>query len=217
MRVMQCWDDGDVDDIKLVAILKRHKAKATFNINPGGWKSERRLGHVRDGYQVWRLSLDEMKDVYKGFRVAGHSMTHPNLTKIDPKWALAELVECRLYIEEHFGFKDCGMAYPGGNYDDAVKSLVKKAGYVYARTVENVDLKLNVDDPMALKSNCHFMSPEFWERFERVKAVDGDFYFWGHTFEIRDEPKLWNELEGKIAKISADPKVQWIDVIDMFI
>jgi peptidoglycan/xylan/chitin deacetylase (PgdA/CDA1 family) len=74
MRVMQCWDDGDVDDIRLVEILKRYKAKATFNINPGGWKSERRVGHVRNGYEVWKLSLDEMKDVYKGFMVAGHTM-----------------------------------------------------------------------------------------------------------------------------------------------
>ena len=141
---MQCWDDGDVDDIKLVEILKRHKAKATFNINPGGWKSERHVGHVRNGYEVWKLSLDEMKDVYKGFRVAGHTMTHPILTKIDPKWAMTELVECKKYIEENFGFKEMGMAYPCGPYNDAVKELVRKAGYLYSRVVENVDLKLNV-------------------------------------------------------------------------
>ena len=24
MRIMQCWDDGDVDDIRLVEILKKH-------------------------------------------------------------------------------------------------------------------------------------------------------------------------------------------------
>ena len=42
MRIMQCWDDGDVDDIRLVEILKKHGAKATFNICPGGIKSERR-------------------------------------------------------------------------------------------------------------------------------------------------------------------------------
>lgn len=218
MRVMQCWDDGDVDDIKLVEILKRHEAKATFNINPGGWKSERRLGHKFKGeYDVWKLSLDEMKDVYRGFRVAGHTMTHPTLTKIDPEWALVELVECKKYIEEHFGFKECGMAYPNGPYDDAVKELVRQAGYRYSRTVENVDFKLNVEDPMALKTHCHFSHADFWDKYAKVREADGDFYFWGHTFELMGDQKRWDDLEAMIAKISEDAKAQWIDVIDLFV
>jgi peptidoglycan-N-acetylglucosamine deacetylase len=217
MRVMQCWDDGDVDDIRLIEILKRYKAKATFNINPGGWKSERRLGHVRNGYEVWKLSLDEMKDVYKGFRVAGHTMTHPLLTKIDPKWAMVELVECRKFIEENFGFKEMGMAYPGGPYNDATKELVRKAGYLYSRTVENVDFKLNVEDPMALKTHAHYSHADFWDKFEKVRQADGDFYFWGHTFELRGDQKLWDDLERMIERISATPGVKWIDVVDMFI
>jgi len=61
MRIMQCWDDGDVDDIRLVEILKKHGARATFNINPGGWKSKRREAHRFKGtYQVHKLALDEM-------------------------------------------------------------------------------------------------------------------------------------------------------------
>lgn len=219
MRVMQCWDDGDVDDIKLVEILKRHKAKATFNVNPGGWKSERRLGHLRNGYEVWKLSLDEMKDVYKGFRVAGHTMTHPSLPKIDPEWAMAELVECKKAIERHFGFKETGMAYPGGgvNYDPAVKELARKAGYVYARTTKNSELLLNADDPLELKPQCHFSHADFWEKFEKVRQLDGDFYFWGHAFELLGEQKAWDELERKIERISSAPGVEWIDVIDLFI
>lgn len=218
MRVMQCWDDGDVDDIRLIGILKRHGAKATFNINPGGWKSERRVGHVRNGYEVWKLSLDEMKDVYKGFRVAGHTMTHPLLTKLDPEWAMAELVECRKYIERHFGFKEMGMAYPCGgvNYNDAVKELVRKAGYLYARTIENSALKLNVEDPMELKPQCHFSHPDFWDKFEKVRQIDGDFYFWGHTFELFGDQARWDALESMIERISSTPGVKWIDVVDMF-
>lgn len=219
MRVMQCWDDGDVDDIKLVEILKRHKAKATFNINPGGWKSERRIGHVRNGYEVWKLSLDEMKDVYKGFRVAGHTMTHPLLPKLDPEWAMVELVECRKFIERNFGFKEMGMAYPCGgvNYDSAVKELAKEAGYLYARTTENSDFLLNVGDPMALKPHAHFSHPDFWTKYEKVREADGDFYFWGHTFELFGDKKRWNDLEAMIAKISEDPKAEWIDVVDLFV
>ena len=218
MRIMQCWDDGDVDDIRLVEILKKHGAKATFNICPGGIKSERRVAHNFGGkYDVYRLTLDEMPEVYAGFCIGGHTMTHPLLSLIDPDWALTELVECKKYIANHFGQSDCGMAYPCGRYDDAVKELVRQAGYLYARTVGNVDLKLNTDDPMALHTNCHFLAPEFWTKFEAVKAIDGDFYFWGHAFELMGDDDRWRELDAMIGRLTDDPATEWIDVRDLFI
>lgn len=217
MRIMQCWDDGDVDDIRLVEILKKHGAKATFNICPGGIKSERRVAHHFGGkYDVYRLTLDEMPEVYAGFCIGGHTMTHPLLSLIDPDWALTELAECKKYIANHFGQSDCGMAYPCGRYDDAVKELVRQAGYLYARTVENADLKLNTDDPMALHTNCHFLAPDFWEKFEAVKAIDGDFYFWGHAFELMGDADRWRELDAMIGRLTDDPATEWIDVRDLF-
>ena len=217
MRIMQCWDDGDVDDIRLVGILKKHGAKATFNINPGGWKSERRIAHHFKGqYAVHRLTLDEMPQVYEGFCIGGHTMTHPLLNAIDPAWAVTELAECKRYIEKHFGQTTCGMAYPCGAYNDAVKELVRTAGYLYSRTTQNVDLELNVDDPMALKSNCHFLATNFWEKFEAVKAVDGDFYFWGHAFELMGDDARWQELDTKIGRLTDDPATEWINVRDLF-
>jgi len=104
-------------------------------------------------------------------------MTHPLLNAIDPALAYTELVECKRYIETHFGQTACGMAYPCGAYSDTVKEAVHKAGYLYSRTTKNVDLKLNLADPMALHTHCHFLAPNFWEKYDAVKAVDGDFYF----------------------------------------
>jgi peptidoglycan/xylan/chitin deacetylase (PgdA/CDA1 family) len=217
MRIMQCWDDGDVDDIRLVEILRKHGARATFNLNPGGSKSERRVAHrFKDEYAVYRLTLDEMPEVYDGFCIGGHTMTHPFLNSIDPDLALTELVECKRYIETHFGQTACGMAYPCGAYSDAVKALVRKAGYLYARTTENVMVDLNVDDPMALHTHCHFLAADFWDKFEAVKAVDGDFYFWGHTFELMGEDARWQSLDSMIGRLTDDPATEWIDVRDLF-
>lgn len=217
MRIMQCWDDGDVDDIRLVEILRKHGAKATFNICPGGAQSERRKAHDFGGqYDVYRLSLDEMPQVYEGFCIGGHTMTHPNLPAIDPELAFAELVDCKQAIETHFGQTACGMAYPCGQYDDAVKELVRKAGYLYARTVGNVELTLNAEDPMALHTHCHFLAATFWDRFEAVKAVDGDFYFWGHTFELMNDDARWQALDAMIGRLTDDPATEWIDVRDLF-
>ena len=35
MTVVQCWDDGVTTDLRLAEILRKHNAKATFNLNAG--------------------------------------------------------------------------------------------------------------------------------------------------------------------------------------
>lgn len=217
MRIMQCWDDGDVDDIRLVEILKKHGAKATFNIMPGGWTLERRLAHHFKGqYPVYRLTLDEMPHVYEGFCLGGHTMTHPDLVSIAPEWALTELAACRRFIETRFGQASCGMAYPYGKYNDRVKELVRQAGYLYARTTGKADRVLNLDDPMALHPTCHFLAADFWEKFEAVKAVEGDFYFWGHTYELMNNDARWQGLDDLIGRLTGDATTEWVDVRDLF-
>jgi peptidoglycan/xylan/chitin deacetylase (PgdA/CDA1 family) len=41
MKVVQCWDDGVTTDIKLIEILRRYNAKATFNLNAGLFEKTR--------------------------------------------------------------------------------------------------------------------------------------------------------------------------------
>ncbi len=219
MKIMQCWDDGVVNDKPLTELLRKYQAKATFNINPGiNPQHERQTGSwvYRDLFRVDRLSLDEMKDLYRGFKVAGHSMTHPHLTKVDATVLRRELVDCKAFVKEFFGQERCGFAYPFGDFNDPVKAAVKDAGFLYARTCVNIDGALPVDDPMALPSHCHFMSPDFWTKYEAVRAADGVFYFWGHSYEMMDDRKLWDEFESKLARIGNDPLAQWIDVVDLF-
>ncbi len=44
MKVIQCWDDGIADDVRLTGILRRYSAKATFSLNPGLTLEERSVG-----------------------------------------------------------------------------------------------------------------------------------------------------------------------------
>lgn len=219
MKIMQCWDDGVVNDVPLAALLRKYKAKATFNINPGINKRSERIegmGVFKGVFRVDRLSLDEMKELYKGFKIAGHTMTHPHPTQIPADRLKAEMVECKTFIRDFFGQDVCGFAYPYGEYDETVKKAVKDAGYLYARTTKNVDGVLPLDDPMELPAHCHFLSPDFWRKYEEVRKADGIFYFWGHSYEMMDDKALWDGFESKLAKISADPKAEWIDIIDLF-
>ena len=79
MKVLQSWDDGVVDDVRLTGLLRRYRARATFNLNPGLHRPGRSFSW-RYGYkEVWRLGRDELVEVYAGFEIANHSLTHPNL------------------------------------------------------------------------------------------------------------------------------------------
>ena len=57
-------------------------------------------------------------------------------------------------------------------------------------------------------------NPDFWTIFEKAKET-GVFYFWGHSYEMMDEKKLWQETEEKLKRLDADPDVVWVDVIDL--
>ena len=76
IKVCQCWDDGVLNDIKVVELCRKYNAKATFNLNPGKHKAASR---VTDGWQFkdyypGRLAWNEVKSVYEGFEVASHGM-----------------------------------------------------------------------------------------------------------------------------------------------
>lgn len=214
MTVVQCWDDGVSADIRVAETLRKHGAKGTFNLNPGLHKRQRSPGWKYKDTDVSRLGWDEVRSVYDGFTIANHTATHPHLEQLEPEDARRNIVEGRDRLQQHFGQPVRGFAYPYGTYNATVMELVREAGHAYARTVKNVDSPVPPEDPMTFHSNCHFLAPDFWERYERARA-GGVFYFWGHSYEIINEA-MWDAFDRQIERISADSSARWADVVDLF-
>ncbi len=215
MTVVQCWDDGVTTDVRLVEILRRYRAKATFNLNAGLHQKQRKPGWTYKNTEVWRLGWDEMRELYSGFTIANHSLTHPQLQLMSVEAARRDIVEGRERLRQFFGQPILGFAYPGGTYNEAVMKLVREAGHVYARTVRNVDYPFPPEDAMAFHPCCHFRAPDLLARYEKAKK-NGVFYFWGHSYEMITEA-MWVECEEIIAHISADPEARWGNVVDLFV
>ncbi len=214
MVVVQCWDDGVTTDIRLVEILRSYGAKATFNLSAGLHQRERRFGWRHAGTEVRRLGLDDMRWVYQGFAVANHSLTHPYLDRMAPEAARADIQEGRHRLEQLFGQTVRGFAYPFGAYNDAVMEMVRETGHLYARTGHRVETVFPPQEAMAFHPSCHFLSPDFWARYEAAKPK-GVFYFWGHSYEMVTEA-MWQAFESTISGISADPSTRWGEVVDLF-
>jgi peptidoglycan/xylan/chitin deacetylase (PgdA/CDA1 family) len=215
IKLVQCWDDGVLDDIPLVEILRKHRAAASFNLNLGLHRHERYCGpkKFKDVKDVYKLALPELKEVYEGFTVANHTLRHPFLTRIPIEQARQEIEEGRDALEELFGYRVDGFAYPYGDQNAEIRDLVRSAGHVYARAVTTTRSVFPPEDPMDFKPSCHFLAGNFWDEFEAARASHGVFYFWGHSYEIVTEED-WRAFDEKIERLSAEG--EWISLPSLF-
>ena len=217
MKVCQCWDDGVLNDVKVAELCRKYNAKATFNLNPAFHYKNIRITETwkyRPDYSPGRLAWSELKSVFAGFEVASHGMGHLDATMVDAKVFVADAVAARNVLEDYFQ-KECrGFAWPSGRYTLECCQLMHEAGFAYGRTVENVESILPCQDFLQLSCNCHFQNPDFWNIFEKARP-SGVFYFWGHSYEMMEDPVLWAEYEDKLRRLNDDPEVEWINVIDL--
>ncbi|MBE6356058.1 MAG: hypothetical protein E7058_02970 [Lentisphaerae bacterium] len=218
IKVAQCWDDGVLNDIKLTELLRKYNAKATFNLNPALHRYAERNPEgykFRGIYYAGKLAWNEVTDVYEGFDVASHTMCHCNAGIVDDKVFFTDAVGAKNILEDLFQKPCTGFAWPCGRYTEKTADMLLEAGFTYGRTVENTDRVSAFSHPMILHSSCHFQDDNFWQAFEKAKTTDGIFYFWGHSYEMMDDPELWADFENKLRRLSEDPEVVWIPTTDL--
>jgi len=193
------YDDGVVQDIRLIGIMNKYGIKGTFNINTGLYLAEDAERKEFKG----RMKLSEAKELYigSGQEVAVHALTHPFLEKMKDDEILYEIMEDRKNIEREYGTIARGMAYPFGTYSNEVIACLEKCGICYSRTVKST---CNFDLPerwLALDPTCHHNNPrlmelakDFAEGKPRYHNHNWLFYLWGHSYEF-DNNDNWNVIE----------------------
>ena len=167
------------------------------------------------GFQPGRVGLDNYIKVYGDFKVASHCWKHEVAGRCPHEEFMEGAIKAREWLENKFQRPCPGFAWPCSGITDETIADLKAAGFKYARATPNtVDLSENTD-VMNLKPNCHFMARDFFDKYEQAKNGCGLFYFWGHTYEMLDYDRLYQQLEAKIKFISNDEEAEWIDVLDL--
>jgi len=215
MKVLQCWDDGVVNDLRLTELLRRQGVKATFCLTPGLYQEERSFGWISEGREIWRLGIHELQAVYHGFEICSHSMTHPYLPDLTGSQLDWEIKASRDLLENLFSRPIRGFCYPFNAYNDSVLAAVRSAGYLWARGGQEGEAVYPPVDPLAFHPSCHFLDPEFWRKYGRAKEREDVFFFWGHSYELNSE-SLWDDFEQRIETIRSDGAVEWSFVNDLF-
>lgn len=215
-----CWDDGVETDIRLVELLHKYNARATFNINFGlhyknyrrtcGWQFESNPSFVNKF-----LSLNEMPQIYRGFEIAAHGYFHADCAKVPTAEYVVDATDDRRALEDLFQQKVEGFVYGCGRYTKAAADALAAADFLYGRTTETANCVCDCGNPLLLSPSAHFLHAHFMDKFEQAGRSNGVFYFWGHSCEMQNDQSKWAALEEKLAAISATPAVQWINVADI--
>lgn len=213
------YDDGVVQDIRLIEILNKYGLKATFNINSALYLGE---DAVRERF-YGRMKLSEAKALYtdSGHEVAVHAYTHPFLERLDTAEMIYEITEDRRAIERDYGVIARGMAYPFGTYNDKVVDVLDKCGIAYARTTRAT---LNFKFPenwLVLNPTCHHKHGDLMSLAERF--IDPDdryknaemFYLWGHSYEF-DNDDNWDVIERFAERVGGQEHIWYATNIEVY-
>ena len=197
------YDDGVVQDIRLIELLNKYGLKCTFNLNSELLSKKGML--IREGKRIahYKIHAEDVKHIYEGHEVAVHTLTHPNLTQCDDKEIIRQVEADRLNLSELVKYEVVGMAYPCGgvNNDDRVAGIIKKnTGVKYSRTI-------TTNNCFDLQENLYRFNPTAYHLdFEKMMQLGREFvefkpkepkvfYIWGHSYEMDYGADYWVKLE----------------------
>ena len=197
------YDDGVTQDQRLIRLFDRYGLKCTFNLNSGLLGRPGSL--IREDVTVAHVKprASEVRGIYAGHEIAGHTLTHPALSALTDEEVVREVEEDRLALSEIAGYEVVGMAYPGGTHvmNDHVADLIRtRTGIRYARTTTSTH-------SFDLQENLYVFNPtvyhhpewdalfELGEKFVSLRAEKPQiFYIWGHAYEF-DIHGDWERFE----------------------
>lgn len=201
------FDDGNVDDIRLIEILDRYGLKGTFNLNAGKL-TYRDCWVYADCKEVRHINYVDHPDLYVNHEVACHSYTHPRLELLDAATLHNELALDKKVLEFLYGVSMRGMALPFGTWSDAVVEEAKANGFLYCRSIEATNA-FTLPDGVLLHPTCHFKAKNLNQLADAFLATDADeqlFYIWGHSYELVTEED-WEAFEAFCRRVSGKEDV----------
>ncbi len=210
------YDDGVVEDRRLIAFMNEHGLKGTFNLNAGTLRREGKP--ATEG----RLDASEIASLYAGHEVAIHTLTHPHLPMLDPSQVALEVLEDRKLLEDLVGYPVRGMAYPFGTYSPKVIEILKALGIVYCRTVEQADPCFPPREPLAWPATAHQYTQtplDVGQRFLKLHEnprAGGVYFIWGHSYEFARPADRWAELDTLFKPLAGHADVWYCTNIELF-
>ena len=206
------FDDGVIQDRRLVEILNRYGLKCTFNLNSQLFNVTIQVGStVRIDHT--KIDPSEVAPLYRGHEVAVHTLTHPNLTEQTDEEIVRQVETDRRNLTALCGYEVIGMAYPCGgvNNNDHVAEIIReKTGVQYSRTITSTYSFEPQENLYRFNPTVHVIDPRCEEVCKAFLDAKYDspklLYIWGHSYEF-DFDNSWDRFEAICKLISGHEDV----------
>ncbi len=202
------YDDGKLQDRRLVSIFNRHGLKGSFHLNGG------LLG------QAERIPAAEVRELYAGHEVSAHTYTHPTIARCPREQVAREILDDRKALEDLVGYPVRGLSYPNGSCSDDIVRLLPLLGIEYSRLVPTTGGFSMPEDFLRWQGTCHH-NQELERRGEEFLAFSRSqylylMYVWGHSYEF-DRDGNWGLIEGFAERMGGKGDVWYatnIEIVD---
>ena len=201
------FDDGVIQDRRLIEILNRYGLKGTFNLNSQLFNVTIQVGStVRIDHT--KIDPSEVAPLYSGHEVAVHTLTHPNLTTLSDEEIIRQVEEDRKNLSALCGYEIIGMAYPCGgvNNNDHVAAVIREnTGVQYSRTITSTYSYEQQENLYRFNPTIHVIDSRTEEICRAFLEAEFDspklLYLWGHSYEF-DFDNSWDRFEAICKLIS---------------
>jgi peptidoglycan/xylan/chitin deacetylase (PgdA/CDA1 family) len=222
------YDDGAIEDLKLVSILNKYKLRGTFNITVNHLnKTFEYIGNEGVVHQRRFVDNHNLMDIYKNHEVGSHSVTHKHLNELSAGDQLLELRSSMDTLSKYLHQPIMSIAYPYGSYNAQTVLTASQLGYTNARTISNTQNFTPPEDWLQWHPTCHdseaekhldsfFSEPTPFIKkarkliYAKLKIKHQDlklFTIWGHSHEYTDNPeKNWIAFETLCKKLAGNPQ-----------
>lgn len=200
------YDDGLMEDARLISIFNEYGIKGTFHLNSGLHEN--------------RFPLDEIAEIYAGHEVACHTLTHPTIERCPIEQVAKQILLDRENLEKAVGYPVRGLSYPNGSYSQQIKALLPLLGIRYSRVVGSSENFSLPKDPYEWKATCHHghrlieLGEQFCGLYKRQYLYL--MYVWGHSYEFSRD-NSWGLIED-FCKLAGKKEDTWyatnIEIMD---
>lgn len=201
------YDDGKIQDERLVALFNKYGLKGTFHLNGGKF------------LEITDEEAEALRKRYEGHEVACHTLRHGWPERMPAQSVVNETMEDRRVLEAIFKKPVVGMSYPSGSFDDSSIAAMRACGIVYSRTVNSTKNFPIPGDFMRWNPTCHHKNAlELCPKF--IKDLDSQwtqplFYIWGHAHEFKTEED-WAYMEEICRALAFNDKIWYATNIEIY-
>jgi len=122
------------------------------------------------------MNIDEQHAfVQAGWEIGAHTMTHPDLRKLENGEAIREMEQSRISLERSLGIEVRTIAYPYGLYDERVKELTRAAGFTYGVATDTGGMHVE-DDHFAIFRVNMFPNESILQLYKKTSSWYRSYY-----------------------------------------